>query len=109
MAAVQLWCRVTVVGVDGAELARCVLEGPGAPDLSAVDDVARLALAAGRLGGAVVLTELSPELRALFELAGLRLGVAGLRVEVEGQTEFGEEPVGVQEGQEERHPGDRPF
>ncbi|MFI5040631.1 MAG: hypothetical protein ACHQNA_02070 [Acidimicrobiales bacterium] len=109
MAAVQLWCRVTVVGVDGAELARCVLEGAGAPDLSAVDAVARLALAAGRLGGGVVLTELSPDLRALLELAGLRPGVAGLRVEVEGQTEFREEPFGVQEGQEEGHPRDLPF
>jgi len=88
-----------VVGPDGAELACCLLGGPGAPDLEAVDDVAHLALLAGRLGGGIVLAEVSPALRALLELAGLR-------VEVEGQAELGKEPLGVQEGQEERHPGD---
>lgn len=106
MAAVQLWCRVRVVGTDGAELARCVLEGPGAPDLGAVDDLARLVLLAGRFGGGIVLAEVSPTLGALLELAGLRVELGGLRVEVEGQAELGEQPIGVQEGQEERHPGD---
>jgi hypothetical protein len=77
MAAVELWCRVTVVGSDGAKLARCVLEGLGAPDLGAVDDVARLALLAGRLGGGIVLADVSPALRALLELAGLRVEVDG--------------------------------
>ncbi|HUZ21270.1 MAG TPA: hypothetical protein VMU75_11935 [Acidimicrobiales bacterium] len=101
MAAVQLWCRVTVLGPDGAELACCVLEGPGAPDLGAVEEVARLALLAGRVGGCVVLAQLSPSLRVLLELVGLR-------VEVEGQTELQEQPLGVQEGQEEGHPGDLP-
>jgi len=101
MPAVELWCRVTVVGPDGAELARSVLAGPGAPDLAAVDDVARLALLAGRLGGGIVLADVSPALRALLELAGLC-------VEVERQAELGEEPLGVQEGQEERHLGDLP-
>ena len=101
MAAVELWCRVRVVDPDGAELARYVLEGPGAPDLGAVDDVARLALLAGRLGGDIVLANVSPVLLGLLELAGLR-------VEVEGQTELGEEPLGIQERQEERHPGDLP-
>ncbi len=67
-----------------------------------MDDVARLALLAGRLGGGIVLTEVSPALRTLLELAGLR-------VEVEGQAELGEEPLGVQEGQEEGHPGDLPL
>lgn len=102
MAAVQLWCRVTIVGPDGSELAHYSLEGPGAPDLGVVDDVARLALLAGRLGGGVVLAEVSPTLRALF-------GLAGLHVEVEGQAELGKEPLGVQEGQEEHHSGDLPL
>jgi hypothetical protein len=88
-----------VVGPDGAELAHVVLEGPGAPDLAAVDDVARLTLAAGRLGGEITLLDLSPAMGALLELAGLG-------VEMEGQAELGEEPLGVQEGQEETHPGD---
>ncbi|HXQ76334.1 MAG TPA: hypothetical protein VN791_07560 [Acidimicrobiales bacterium] len=102
MAVVELWCRVTVVGPDGAEVGCWVLTGPGMPDLGAVDDVARLALLARRLGGAVVLTELSPALRTLLELTGLR-------IEVEGQAELGKETLGVQEGQEEGHPGDPPL
>jgi hypothetical protein len=99
MAAVQLWCRVMVVGHDGTKLACYALEGPGPPDLGAVDDVARLALQAGRLGGGIVLAEVSAALRALLELTGLT-------VEVEGQAELREEALGVQERQEETHPGD---
>jgi hypothetical protein len=99
MDGLQRWCRVTILGADGAVLAACVLEGPGDPDLGAVDDVARLALQVARLGGGVALAEVSPAMRELLELAGLG-------VEVEGQTEFGEEPLRVQEVQEEAHPGD---
>lgn len=101
MDSVQLWCSVTVVGPDGVELACWVLEGPGAPDLGTVDGVARLALLARRLGGGILLAEVSPSLRAILELAGLRL-------EVEGQVELGEEPLGVQECQEETHLDDLP-
>jgi len=101
MAGLQLWCRVTIVGPDGAELAGRVLEGPGAPDLGAVDDVARLALLAARLGGGIVLGEVSSLMRELLELAGLG-------VEVKGQPEGREESFGVQETQEEAHPGDLP-
>ena len=72
MRPVQPWCRVTVMGADGAALISYVLEGPGAPDMGAVDEVARLALMAGRLGGAVVLADVSPALRALLALAGSR-------------------------------------
>jgi hypothetical protein len=101
MPAVDVWCRVTILGPDGAELDCCVLEGPGVPDLGAVDQMGRLALLAGRLGGSIVLTELSPTLRSLLELAGLR-------VDVGGQAERREEPFGVQESQEEGHTGDLP-
>jgi ADP-ribose pyrophosphatase YjhB (NUDIX family) len=73
------------VGPDGAELASAVLEGPGAPDLGAVDAVARWALLAGRLGRGITLAQVSPAMRELLELTGLR-------VEVEGQPELGEEP-----------------
>ena len=65
------WCRVTMVGPDGVALASALLEGPVAPDMDVVDDVARLALLAKRLGGDVLLTEVSRDLRALLELTGL--------------------------------------
>jgi hypothetical protein len=102
MGHLELWCRVSVVGPDGAELSSHVLSGPGAPGMATVDDVARLALMAGRLGGGAVLTDVSPALQALLELAGL----GG---EAQGQAELGEEPLGAQEGQEPRHTGDLPL
>ena len=77
MAGNQRWCRVRVLGPDGAELARCVLAGPGTPDLRAVDEVAHLALTARRLGGNVALAEVSPALAELLELAGLGVEVEG--------------------------------
>ncbi len=107
MAGRERWCRAAVVGPHGDEVACWLLEGPGDPDISTVDAVARLALVATRLGGDLRLTDVSPALAALLELAGLGVG-AGRRVKVEGQPELGEEPVGLQEGQEERHPGDLP-
>lgn len=42
-----------------------------APDLDAVDDLCRLAVAAGRLGCRVHLDEAGPELWSLLELAGV--------------------------------------
>jgi hypothetical protein len=96
---VNLWCRVQIVGAEHTTLASRQLGGPGFPDIGAVDDVARLALLARRLGGRIVLSDVSPELRSLLELAGLR-------VEVEREAERREEPLGVEEGQEELHPGD---
>jgi hypothetical protein len=98
----ERWCRITIVGPDGTVVASGVLEGSGAPDLGTVDDVARQALLAARLGGDIVLDDVSPALRALLDLAGLG-------VEVEGKAECGEEPLGVQEVQEEIHPRDLPF
>jgi hypothetical protein len=96
---VVLWCRVTFVGPDGAVLTSCDLAGPGTPDLRAVDEVARLALLARRIGGVIVFTELAPSLGVLLELAGLG-------VQVKGQAEFGKEALGIQEVQEEGHTGD---
>jgi hypothetical protein len=88
-----------VVGPDEAELAAGVLEGPGAPDLGTVDDVARLALVAKRLGGTLVLVEVGPALQVLLELAGLP-------VQVQGKSEGGKQSLGIQQRQEECHPGD---
>jgi hypothetical protein len=93
------WCRVNIVGPDGAEIISRVLTGAGVPDFGAVDEVARLALLAGRLGGVIVLADVVPALGVLLELAGLR-------IEVKGQAEFGKEPLGVQKIQEEGHAGD---
>jgi hypothetical protein len=90
------WCRITVVGPDEAELASGVLEGPGKPDLGVVDDVARLALAARRLGGTVVLAQVAPELRELLELAGLV-------VEMEGEPEGRKQPLRIEQREEHRH------
>jgi len=101
MAGVELWCRVRVVGADGAELAGVVLRGRGAPDLGSVDAIARLMLAARRIGGDITVSEVSPDMGAL-------LALAGLGVEMEGQAELGEEPFGFQKSQEETHPGDLP-
>lgn len=101
MVALQRWCRVTVVGPDGTVAASCELDGPGSPGIGAVDDVARLALLASRLGGGITLAEVSPAMQELLELAGLC-------VEMEGQAEFGEEPPGIEQREEVIHPGDPP-
>jgi hypothetical protein len=71
------WCRVTMVSPDGVAMASALLEGPVAPDMGVVDDVARLALLAKRLGGDVLLTEVSRDLRALLELTGLGVQMEG--------------------------------
>lgn len=88
-------------GPGGKKLARWLLQGPGRPDLAVVDEVARLALLGARIGGKVVLTEVAPPLRDLLELSGLG-------VEMEGQSELGEEPIRIEGREEEAHPGDLP-
>jgi hypothetical protein len=101
MGCVQPWCRVSLVGPAGGAVLSWLVEGPDPPDLGTVDDLARLALLAGRLGGVIVVTELSPPLRDLLDLAGLG-------VQVEREPERREEPFGVQRGEEVVHPGDLP-
>jgi hypothetical protein len=98
MSETELWCRVTVVEADGSEVARFELEGPGSPELSALDHVARMALLARRHGGEIIISDIAEPLCRLFELAGLTL-------QVKGQPEEGEEALGVHHGQEELHPG----
>ncbi|MDQ4098659.1 MAG: hypothetical protein M3144_12430 [Actinomycetota bacterium] len=95
MAAVVAWGRLVFVGPTGVDLAVCVVCGPGPPDLAAVDALARVQLAARRLGGHVRLSEVSRDLAQLLDLAGLGR-------EVGWEAEGGEE-VGVEEGVE---PGD---
>ena len=101
MTAGRVWCRFDVVGPDGRALASCVLEGGGAPDLAVLDHLARMALQAARLGGRISLTEIAPPMRQLLELSGLR-------AELEGEPELGEEALGIEEVKEEVHPGDLP-
>ena len=90
------------MGPNGVELAGRTLQGSGAPDLGAVDDVARLLLLARRLGVVVVLTDVAPALRELLELAGLP-------VEMEGQPELADQALGLEQGHEEGPAGDPPL
>jgi hypothetical protein len=92
------WWRVLVCSQDGVEVATLTIDGPGLPDLAAVDLVAGLALWARRSGSTIVLCEASDELVEL-------LALAGLPGEVVGQPEARKDPVGVEE---ERHGADPP-
>jgi hypothetical protein len=71
------------------------------PDVHAIDALARLQLAARRLGMEVRLRHASRELQELVAFAGLR---DVLRVEAGGQAEQGEERVGVEEERELDNP-----
>ena len=84
----------------------CDVGGLGRPDLDAIHAVARLALAARRLGCGVRLENGSSELRDLVAFVGLAevlpCSIAS-GVESGGQAEQREEPGGVEE---ERDPAD---
>jgi hypothetical protein len=67
----QTWCRVTVLQPNGSTLGRWTLRGEGAPDLTAVEWVARLQLAAQSAGGQAVLEDVAAPFAELLELAGL--------------------------------------
>ncbi len=82
----SLQMTIDPITVDCARL-------PGT-DAWTVDRIARLQLAARRLGLELRFVNAAPALLELVELCGLR---AALRVEVEGQPEQGEEPGGVEE------------
>jgi anti-anti-sigma regulatory factor len=78
------------------------------PDCGTVDDLARLQLAAGRLGQRVMLVGAPPKLIELVEMAGLSEvlpAVPRSGVEVGRESEEGEEALGVEE---EGDPGDLP-
>lgn len=73
-----LWCRLTVLARSGAVVATWRIGGGGRPGLAVVDTVARLQLRSRRRGRRVVVSEASPELLELLELAGLlELGGVG--------------------------------
>ena len=72
------------------------------PDAAAVDVLARLQLAARRLGLQLRLRGASTELQELVAFVGLRdvLGLEKLRVEVQRQAEQREQRLGVEEERE---------
>jgi STAS domain len=102
-----LWCRARA-GDDGQPPtgASVVIEGTRLPDLAAVDELARWALEAKRAGRRLVIEYLAPQMADLLDLAGLDL--VGLGVEMQGQAEGGEEPLGIERVEEEGQLGDLP-
>jgi len=91
---------MVVLARDGVDVASWPLGAQGRPDLALVNELARLQLAAKRLGCTIRLVATRADLGELLELVGLlRLFVgakAELRVEVLGQAK-GCEQVGVEE------------
>ncbi len=84
----------------------CDVGGVTEPDMGTVDALARLQLAARRLGCSIRLRHASRELQELLSLAGLSDVLpcrTELVVEAEGQAEEREETRGVEE---EGDPGD---
>jgi hypothetical protein len=62
---------IVVLAVDGTEVANWPLTGSVRPDLDVIDGLARLALAARRLGGEISVRNAGPELLALIDFVGL--------------------------------------
>jgi len=85
-----MWARVAVIDRDGRPLAWWEIGGRHAPDLAAVDALARWQLWARRTHRGIELDALGDEFRDLLEWCGL-LGQVG------GQPEEREQ-MGVEEG-----------
>jgi hypothetical protein len=105
------WCQVTVLGRDGSPIAGWTLGGPGPPDLSVVEMLARLALATRRQGHDLILTEICPDLGGLLDLAGLageltgrRREPTGRRRKVIGQLKRWKDALGIEEAMEADDP-----
>ena len=81
-----------VLARGATELASWPLPGCGRRDLSVVDELARLQLAARRLGCSIRVRDACAELLELLELAGLRVEVGG---EPEGSEQAGVDEVVV--------------
>jgi hypothetical protein len=90
MVASRWRCLIDFVGRDDTVWATRVFTGHGDPDLADVEEIAKLQLSATRLGGHIVLDAVCPLLLELVELAGLP-------VEVRGETEQREDLLGTQE------------
>jgi hypothetical protein len=97
----EIWGRFKMVSPEGDEIGTWVIEGPCAPDLGTVGEVAAAALFAQRLGGRLCAEEVRPELSGLLSLVGLP-------VEMWGEPEAREEIRCVEEGEEQIHRHDLP-
>jgi hypothetical protein len=62
---------IVVLAVGDTEVASWTLAGSSQPDLVVIDALARLALAARRLGGAIRLRSANPSLVSLISFVGL--------------------------------------
>ncbi len=62
---------IVVLAIGGTEIARWALTGSSRPDLDVIDELARLALTARRLGAEIGLRQAGPELLALIDFVGL--------------------------------------
>ena len=97
----QWWCRLRVVVPDGTTWDLGMVGGRRAPDIGTVDRLAHLALLAARAGCKLALSDVSPHLGELLDLAGLG-------IEMQWEPEGGEEALRIEEGEEEAHVGDGP-
>jgi hypothetical protein len=90
---------VVVLARDGVEIVSWPLEVDGRVDLGVVDDLARLQLAARRMGCSIKLRDACRELTALLAFLGLARAIAGSPdgfLQVVGEAEGGEQ-AGVEE------------
>ena len=90
---------MVVLARDGVEIVSWPLEVRGTVDLGVVDDLARLQLAARRMGCSIKLRDACDELSALLAFLGLARAIAGSPggvLQVVGEAEGGEEG-GVEE------------
>ena len=62
---------IVVLAVGGTEVASWPLIGSSRPDLSVIDNLARLALMARRRGGAITVRGAGPQLLRLIHFVGL--------------------------------------
>ncbi len=102
-------CRLAQVLVEKSHngVILCDVRALNHPDAVAVDALARLQLAAKRLGGNVALVHVTTELQELLDLCGLSdvlRSCDDLGVEPSGQTEQREEPGGVQKERDPPNP-----
>jgi ABC-type transporter Mla MlaB component len=92
----------TLLERSRAPVALCDVDHLVETDLVAIDALARLQLAARRMGCGVRLRDAPEELHGLIAFVGLDgvISSAELRLEARGQTEQGEEPLRVEEERE---------
>ena len=98
--------RAQMRAVSGDDLV-CDVRALAEPTAAAVDALARLALAAKRMGVELRVEGASSELRLLIDLCGLGevlLAARGLGREPGGEPEEREQPRGVEERVERRDP-----